>query len=105
MVSGKEFGTSNHTYTRRKIKSEANGASDAAFSCSIRANDHVQVRTGAEFYKVVGDEVLELNAHNGPSNISSMAIRYRLGSTHSTHPSVSRIKARECKVPSVSSFT
>jgi hypothetical protein len=58
------------THTRRKIKSETNSASNAALSRAVRADNHVQVRAGTEFNKVIGDEVLELNAHNGSCNIS-----------------------------------
>ena len=64
------------TYVGGKIKSKADSASDATLPRSIRTNDHVQVRPRTEFYKVIGDKVLELNAHNGPGDGSLTAIRY-----------------------------
>ena len=75
MVLAKESGTFKHTHAGRKVKSEANSASNAALSRSVGTNDHVQVRTGTEFDKIIGYEVLELNAHNGSRHISLTVIR------------------------------
>ena len=73
----KESGISEYTHARRKVKSEANSASNATLSCSVGTNNHVQVRTRTKFDEVISDEVLELNAHNGSGHISLTVIRYR----------------------------
>lgn len=77
MASAKESDIFNHTHAGRKVESEANSASDAALSRSVGSNDHVQVGAGTKFDKIIGDEVLELDAHNGSCHISSTVIRYR----------------------------
>lgn len=76
--SGRESGIFADTHAGRKVKSEANSASNAALSRSVGTNDHVQVRTGTEFDKVIGDEVLKLNAHDRSRHVSLTVIRYSL---------------------------
>ena len=81
MALAKELGILQHTHAGRKVKSEANSASNAAFSRSVGTNYHVQVRAGTEFDKVIGDKVFELNPHDGSRYISLTVIRYRSDSS------------------------
>jgi len=68
-------GNFERTHTWRKVEPEAYRASNAALSRPVGTNYHIQVRTGTEFDKVIGDEVLELNPHNGSRHISLTEIR------------------------------
>jgi len=105
MASAKEPSISGHTHAGRKVESEANSTSNAALSRSVGSNDHVQVGTGTKFDKVIGDKVLELNAHNGSCHISLAVIRYRLDGSNAAYPSASRTNVPGREDPSVSSFT
>lgn len=77
MMLAKESGISERTHAGRKVKSEANSASNAALPRPVGTDDHVQVRTRTKFDKVISNEVLQLNAHNGSGHISLTVIRYR----------------------------
>ena len=74
------------TYTRRKVESKANSTSDATLPRSIRANNHVQVRTGTEFNKVISDKVLELNPYDGSRHVSLAVIKPRSNSSETGSP-------------------
>lgn len=100
-----EVNISGCTHAGRKVKSEANSASNATLSRSIWANDHVQMRTRSKFDKVVGDEVLELNADNRTRHVSWVVIRYPQDTWSATYPSASLIKAAELEDPAPSPFT
>ena len=56
-------------HTRRIIEAKSDGASNAAFAGTIGANNHVKVRPRAKLGVVVGDEVVQFDAYDGPSNI------------------------------------
>jgi len=60
------------THLRREIETEGNSTSNATLSSAVRANDHVQVRAGAELDMVIRDEVVQPNAHNGPWDIAGI---------------------------------
>ena len=69
-------GTFERTHAGRKVEPKAYSASDAALSRPVGTNDHVQVGTGTEFDKVIGNEVLELNPHNRSRHVSLTGIRH-----------------------------
>ena len=86
MALAKEPGIFKRTHAGRKVESETNSASNATLSSSVRTNNHVQMRARAEFDKVIGDKVLELNPNNGSRHISLAVIRYRPNSSDICSP-------------------
>ncbi len=57
-----------------EVETQADGARDTALPSAIRPNDHVEIWAGPKLDKIIGDEILELNADNRARNISRMQL-------------------------------
>lgn len=60
------------------VQTDADSASNGALPSSIWTDDHVQMCAQAEFDKVVGDKVFQLDSHNRPGNIAGRACQVRM---------------------------
>lgn len=59
------------THARRTVEADTDRTGNGRLARSVRTKDHVQVRTRAEFHKVIGDKVLDLNSYNRSRDITA----------------------------------
>lgn len=77
----------------RPVQPEADRARNARFARPVRSQNHIQIGTRAEFDRVVGDEVAQLDAHDGAGDESAAKYSRKvseIGKKKRAYPSTSR---------------
>ena len=63
--------TAQSTYRGRKIEAQADSTGNTTLSCTVRAENHVEIRTRGELDVIISDEVAQLNTDDGSRNVAA----------------------------------